>query len=196
MTIIITTVCTGNVCRSPFMAARLARSLDDQFTIQSCGIAARPGMAAPAIAVDSASHHDVDLTRHRAVHLADSGLATSNLVLTSTRAHRSAVVSAVPRLARRTFTLREFARLAQCVPETALVSLACDSDPTARLESVLQLLRAERGQGAVTPLIDDIEDPFGRARSIYDAVWKDIVDATAVATAVLRHVSTRTRTRT
>lgn len=107
-------VCTGNVCRSPYIHLRLAHDLADLgIEVESAGTGAlvdRPvdsGSTAllDAIGVDSASF--------RARQLTAALVQEADLVLTATRMHRRQVVQEVPAALRKTFALTDFADLVE-----------------------------------------------------------------------------------
>jgi len=168
-------VCTGNIARSP-MAQRLlqARLAHD-----------------PSIRVGSAGTwglQDVPMDRHAATALAEVGVdeggfrsrpltadlvRASALLLTATREHRVAVLTHDPAALRRTFTLREFARLVEVVDGVpgrpgyvwrtpdALVAAAADA----------------RGRVRVAPSEDDVADPHGGPLPAFRAC-RDLLAAT------------------
>jgi len=107
-------VCTANICRSPMVEILLRRRLDpDVFEVASAGLLG--WRQAP---VDSMVVLELERLGARADGFASRGLEdqmidTADLILTATRAHRSEVISRYPSALRRTFTVREFARLVE-----------------------------------------------------------------------------------
>jgi protein-tyrosine phosphatase len=96
-------------------------------------------------------------------------LATPDLVLTATREQRTACLKLMPGVARRTFTLRQFARLATTVGTVstwparrnafATGGIARDS-PTRRLQALLDEISSVRNRlPSVPPADDDLADP-------------------------------------
>jgi len=87
----------------------------------------------------------------------DRSLITlSTVVLTATRRERAAVVTTVPSAVRRTFTLREFARLTAAVDPLDLTAIPADERLTALLA---HLPRMRPSHLAVTATDDDLPDP-------------------------------------
>ncbi len=184
----ILTVCTGNICRSP-MAEVLLRSglaglpirvhsagthalVDHEMTAPAQEIAVERGAGAAAAAA------------HRARLLTPEILAESDLVLAMSREHRSFVVQMAPALLHRTFTVREFARLAATLSDDELRAGLADAgaDAGARLRALAGLVRAQRGLVVSAPEDDDVIDPYRRSRVTYERSAGEL--APAVETAV------------
>jgi protein-tyrosine phosphatase len=178
-------VCTGNICRSP-LAERLARH----------ELSRRLGDRSGLIEVTSAGTHGLtgrEMYAEAAVVLTRSGGDASgflarlmeaqhvdgaDLVLTATRAHRAAVVRLQPRATRRTFTMREFGRLAAAVE----VSTLPDGDPITRLRAAVAEAASHRGLVAPEhPDDDDVPDPYGGPPAGYEDAGRLIAAATAPA---------------
>ena len=115
MTVRIVTVCTGNICRSPYAQLLLAHRLEEirpgAFEVSSLGTSALidqgvdPGNARLLEAAGIAYHGFL------ARQISEQLLADIDLVLPLTVEHRRLVLSYAPQLLKRTFTLKEMARL-------------------------------------------------------------------------------------
>ncbi|HET6165660.1 MAG TPA: hypothetical protein VFE07_02430 [Marmoricola sp.] len=107
-------VCIGNVCRSPvaerLLAARLPR---DRFEVSSAGVGAMVGYAMSRYAAVELQAYGGDPLGFAARQLTPQMIEQSDLVLTATRELRSQVLAEVPNALRRTFTILEFAALAE-----------------------------------------------------------------------------------
>ncbi|WP_018640441.1 arsenate reductase/protein-tyrosine-phosphatase family protein [Parafrankia elaeagni] len=189
-------VCTGNICRSPLAehlaTARLTRLVarmglpgppEAALTVSSAGIFACVGepMNPNALAVldERGVRHGV----FRARQLAPAMVEQADLVLCATRQHRAQVVTLVPRAVRRTFTLREFARLADSAQSRYRPALAAteDADGCGWLRAVgLELAQtAADARGMMPPPVpehDDLVDPLGGHREAFRAC-ADAIDA-------------------
>lgn len=158
-------VCTGNICRSPaaerLLVAELGPAAD--LTVTSAGTRAvvGHGVSRPMVSLLSAAGASADGFTARQV--TEEMLRDADLVLTMTRAHRSEVVRMAPSAVRRTFTLRELARLAQEVEGDALPA----GTPGRRLAALLPLAAARRGRTATDDTQDDVVDPYGRGGGVY-----------------------------
>jgi protein-tyrosine phosphatase len=172
-------VCSGNVCRSPFvellLRARLAGR--DDLEVGSAGTIARPGQRMTPEMVAAAARYGVapELSRaHGAARLDERAVQASDLILGLTRAHRSAAVALHPRAVRRAFTLTEFARL--CA--------ATDAAPGLTAQQVVADAAARRGL-APAGAGDDIDDPIGLPQEVYDRVASEAAAAVEVIARVL-----------
>lgn len=171
-------VCTANVCRSPLAAALLSRhARDSELTwieVRSAGF--RPGGApAPAIEIEVAAAHGLDLSGHRSRRVDVHALTWADLVLTMEARHvRDAALSA-PEVWGRTFTLQDFVRRAEAAPGPETESNRRDDIPSlVRTVGQLRTRREVLARGAM----DDIEDPIGGSRAAYEAAYVKLDDLT------------------
>ena len=177
-------VCTGNICRSPMAEVVLRERLKTlDVRVHSAGTHALVGheMTEPAqaLAVESGAEADA-AARHTARYLVEPMLVDADLVLTMTRGHRSHAVKMVPSTVRRTFTVREFARLAAQL-STSDARAAADlagSAPKARFAAVLQAIADRRVHAAgVDPQGDDVIDPYRRSQATYVQAASELIPA-------------------
>ena len=83
----------------------------------------------------------------------------ADLVLGVSREHRAEVARLAPSGSRKTFTLREFARLAPLVDRTLLTA----DDPAERARQAVEAVAAKRGYVRPdSPQDDDVPDPYRR----------------------------------
>lgn len=144
-------VCTGNVCRSPMAEYLLHAAVGSRpnVAVASAGMRALTGRAMDTSSAAAVREIGIDPAGHRARDFGDAMAACADLVLTAERGHRDEIMATVPAAARRTFTMKEFARLSRHV---------APGSP----EQVIARLAVLRGiDGAVPPAHDDIPDPFG-----------------------------------
>jgi len=105
-------VCTGNVCRSPYIHLRLAAELGEVgVEVASAGTGALVGRPVDPGSVALLDAVGVDSSAFRARQLTVDMIEDADLVLTATRAHRRAVVQEAPLGLRKTFALVDFADL-------------------------------------------------------------------------------------
>jgi protein-tyrosine phosphatase len=177
---VILAVCTGNVCRSPAVERLLRRRLGPTVAVTSAGTSALVGepIAAPMAELLLTCGANADGFHARLV-LAEL-IEAADLVLPATRAHRSLVVEMWPAAVRRTFTVREFARLLGQIDDTLLPA----GRPDERLRAAIPLAAAQRGRTRVLPTEDDIVDPYGRDRDAYRAAFGSILPAVATVVRV------------
>ena len=159
-------VCVGNVCRSPLAERLLAARLPaGDFEVASAGVGAMVGHPVEPNAARELARLGADGARFAARQLTPDLAGEADLVLTATKEIREQVVREVPRLMKRTFTLRELAALVQDPRTTA--SGAGPSD----------LVRAAARLRAGVQVPDyDVPDPMGRSEAVHREV-ADLLDS-------------------
>ena len=187
----ILTVCTGNICRSPFLERALQAELDaswgpGQVVVSSGGTGALAGhgMEEQARALMEGRGYTADGFEAR--HLTAAMVADADLVLTATRAHRGKVAMLHPRALRYVFAFREFADLLEGVPAD---DLRADGRTAAEHVAAVVALAASQ-RGARPPLPDreaDIVDPYRQDASVFAAMTEQILGSLpTIATALGR----------
>ena len=184
----ILTVCTGNVCRSPYAAVLLRHGLDEvrpgAFEVTSAGTHALVGRP-----IDEGSAR-----RLAAIGLADAEftarLVTSRvlrdqaLVLVMTSAHKERVLEESPPAFRRTFTILEFAHALDDIGGrqnwAALLAAAGADDVVTRWRELPALIAANwrRPRG----LDRDVVDPFKREDAVFDEMRDQLEPAVRTIT--------------
>ncbi|WP_407344532.1 low molecular weight phosphatase family protein [Pengzhenrongella phosphoraccumulans] len=114
--------------------------------------------------------------------LTEQMLRDADLVLALTRGHRSKIVALHPGAVRRTFTLRELARLAGGVDPAALPA----GPLTARFAALLPLAAAQRGQRRAATEDDDVVEPFGGDQALYRRAFDELRPAVDQIARVVR----------
>ncbi|MEV6813341.1 low molecular weight phosphatase family protein [Micromonospora sp. NPDC051296] len=149
-------VCHANLCRSP-MAEYAARRLlaGRPVTVASAGTDAVEGLAMHPYAVEIAAETGEDPAAFRSRRLLPDHLTDAVLVLTATRRQRSICTALAPAALHRTFTLRQFGRLAAAVEPP----VEDQDDP---LQSAVTAAALARGRLQPAPGdADDLRDPVG-----------------------------------
>lgn len=180
----IVTVCTGNICRSP-LAEQLLRA----------GLARFPEVRVSSAGTDALVDHPMteqsqalaaefgadDAHLHRARALTADHLREADLVLALSREHRRAIVEMLPRGARHTFTLREFARLLSDLPQEDVETIAAidSGDVAARFSELVEVAASRRGlvEPPPSPEDDDVVDPYRRGDDVYRLSADQLVPA-------------------
>lgn len=171
----ILTVCTGNICRSPMAERLLQAGLDErfpgQFIVESAGTGALVGNPIDPQVAGFIRELGGDAENFSARQLTPEILEGQDLVLALTREHRSRVVEMSPAMLRKTFTLREFARLSPGV----ILDPSLDG---ARFWRALvpKALRCRRSHSGA-PEDDDVIDPYGRAIETYRTMARELTPA-------------------
>nr|WP_307802304.1 low molecular weight phosphatase family protein [Cellulomonas fengjieae] len=190
-------VCTGNICRSPAVERLLAAGLGAAYRGRDTA-----GGLAPAIEVGSAgtgamvgqpmtdqmaalvTAQGASADGFQARQLAPGQIRQAGLVLAMTRQHRSRIVELLPAAVRRTFTLRELARLVDDIdPATLPGANATTAD---RLRALVPLAAAARGLTAHRPADDDVVDPYHGDAALYRKSFGQLLPAVETIVTVAR----------
>ena len=173
-------VCHANLCRSPLAEMLAPRAFGDAF-----------GPAAAGVVVSSAGTHayagspmhggsaavlrecGIDARDFASRTVNSSILLAADLVLTAGREQRAACVTLAPATVRRTFTLRQFTRLAGAAPAAGGPTPA--SVPT-RLRVLVDRVNAGRHLVPNVPAeMDDLPDPVDQPieafRNCAEQIW-------------------------
>jgi protein-tyrosine phosphatase len=156
-------VCTGNVCRSPAVERQLINELGKTVSVSSAGTHALVGHPISEPMAALLRDRGIEPDKFEARQLTEQVLRGTDLILSMTHAQRGLVVELAPAAVRRTFTLREFARLLSWVNPSALPV----GTPADRLRAAIPLAAAERGRQRTSPDEDDIVDPFRLSNAVY-----------------------------
>lgn len=156
-------VCTANLCRSP-MAEYVLRDAvarrwgsHSAWTIGSAGVHAQSGMEMHPRARRVLERRGLDPAGFRSRQLSHRAIEEADLILTAERAHRAAIVTLMPAAVHRTFTLRQFARMAAVV-----TPLDAEPDPTMMGQQLVTA--AINARSRLQPLAageEDVPDPIG-----------------------------------
>jgi protein-tyrosine-phosphatase len=182
-------VCTGNICRSAvaerLLRMRLREHLGEAaalFDVTSAGVQGLSGEPMDADAAAELHQLGGDDAEFTAQRLDADQIGQADLILTANRKHRSSVVRVDASAARRTFTIREFALLAEHVDLKALP----DVDPSTRLQAVVEEVAATRGTVRPDERTDfDVEDPYGGSQALHRHIAVQIDAATTTTAGLL-----------
>ncbi|WP_246125215.1 arsenate reductase/protein-tyrosine-phosphatase family protein [Cellulomonas xylanilytica] len=190
-------VCTGNICRSPAAERLLAAGLGAAYRrpdavggltpaieIGSAGTGALVGYPMTDEMAAMVAGQGVDPQGFEARQLVPALVQQADLVLALTRRHRSAIVEMVPSAVRRTFTLRELARLVADVdPATLPGSNATTAD---RVRALVPVAASRRGLMAHRPADDDVVDPYRGNAALYQKSFGQLLPAIETIVAAVR----------
>jgi len=167
-------VCTGNVCRSPYIAEMLRTALPE-LTIASAGTSALVGELPGELVVKALGDRGADGGGIvPAQSISPKMIRRSRLIITATRAHRSFVINLQRDAANRTYTLKELAHYL---------------DPPPR-GSGLDGLLAQAALRAATfddkDRDEDLADPYGLLWPAYQRMADEVDAALALIVPALR----------
>lgn len=171
----ILTVCTGNICRSPMAERLLQAGLDErypgQFEVRSAGTGALVGNPVDVKVAGFIRELGGSADGFSARQLTPAILHGQDLVLALTREHRSRVVELSPAMLRKTFTLRELARL--------LPTLTLDESPRGADRWRAGIPKATRARSARAGAAqdDDVVDPYKRDDDYYLLMREEIASS-------------------
>lgn len=174
----ILTVCTGNVCRSP-LAERLLQAGFDEICpeaveVRSAGTHALVGSAAEPGSRAIASALGASLAGFTARQLTTPMLTGADLVLALSTEHRSVILQLAPSAFRKTFTLREFARVLSGAP---LENAGTGSTAAVRQAWLAAISEAASLRQAGPAADDDVTDPFREGPEVYRKMAEELVPA-------------------
>jgi len=176
-------VCTGNICRSPFIERLLQHQLDERgagseqgVLVHSAGTGALVGSAMDAQAAAQLVAHGGDPSGFTARDLTPALIDESDLVLTATRAHRGKVALMSPKVLRRVFTFRDFADLVGGFDERRAAEASADQG--GRVRQVAEQAAASRGlRPPLLPDLADIIDPYRRDDEVFATMARQVVES-------------------
>lgn len=179
-------VCTGNICRSP-AAERLAQALwgpPEEIRVTSSGVRAMVGERINLSMGHLLLLEQMDTDNFEARQISERHVLDADLILGMTSRHRGSVVGLAPAATRRTYTLLEFARLADAAgPDLNAMT------PAGRLRELLSAASTYRAP--VASGADDIADPYGEGTEAYEEAYAAIREAVVTVARVLRPQSWR-----
>ena len=173
-------VCTGNVCRSPYLERRLRHELAATgIAVESAGTKALAGLEMDDGTRERLDAAGNDASGFRARQVTPELVAGADLVLAAAREHRTAVAQLHPAALRRVFTVSDFADLVD-----GLTVVDPDADPLADVDAswVRQVAAAAaRRRGSIVARQSgvDITDPIGGPPSAFGQMAQE-VDAALV----------------
>ena len=161
-------VCTGNVSRSP-MTQLLLQAWSDpnaDLMVETAGVHALVGQPMDRGAASVMGQLGLDPSRHRARQFEPEMAAAADLVLTAERYQRETVLERAPSAMRRTFTIKEFARIAPHLRA---------SDPREAVAQAATLRGLVRRP--TDPAADDVDDPHRQPAAVNRAVAAELTAA-------------------
>ncbi len=182
----ILTVCTGNICRSPVAERLLQAGLDRMkpgaFEVESAGTRAMVGEPVQPSSADIIRSYGGTPDGFAARQLTPTILRDTDLVLTMAAHHRGEALQMDASLLRRTFTIREFARMLRVLEQRGSTQRDGTADPAVDLRSFWRELPARAAAVrhltlALDASEDDVVDPYGRGEGMYRQMEYELAPA-------------------
>jgi low molecular weight protein-tyrosine phosphatase len=174
-------VCTANQCRSPMAEGLLRRSLARAGVVamvHSSGLLPG-GVGATAEAIATVGDRGVDISGHVSRTIDDEMVRDADLIICMARLHVREACAAHRAPLNRTFTLKELVRRGEQIAPRAA------GEPVAAW-----LARAGAGRRPADLLgasdADDVADPVGRPRAVYEDTADELEDLLDRLAALLR----------
>jgi protein-tyrosine phosphatase len=186
-------VCTGNVCRSPYIERRLRHDLAGAgIEVSSAGTRALVGHDMDPSTRNCLRHSGgADIGAFAARELTASLVRDADLVLTAAREHRAVAVRLHPAAVARTFTLRDLADLLSNVSADDLVAAAELDGPDTWVRRVSAAASRRRGLVPARQEGVDVTDPIGGSPTLFARMAAEVDDALPPVVRALRHASDR-----
>lgn len=177
----ILTVCTGNICRSPVAERMLQAGLDavrsGTFLVGSAGTLAVVGAPVQLPSARIIESRGGRPDGFAARQLTPEMLRGADIILTMTASHRSAVVRLEPSALKRTFTIREFARMLKALEERD-AGPAPDADLVTWWKALPERAAAVRHLALVNDAADnDVADPYRLGPEAYQRMEDELAPA-------------------
>jgi protein-tyrosine phosphatase len=181
-------VCTGNICRSPLAEQLLRREavlagLDQQMSFDSAGTYAEIGSLTHSQTIESAALRGVSIEPTASKQLTSQMIEDADLVLTATAEHRLYAIEQVPSANRKTYTLKEFARIAGFFAgdlshlDPMIQKAISEADGhSGRLSAIAKY----RGYAPKPEAGEDILDPYGRNPDVFTVVTDELLELSRV----------------
>lgn len=183
-------VCTGNVCRSPYIEFTLRRAMADSLKIASAGTEALAGEPVDSNVATLLSAAGINCDGFAARQLTADMVRESAMILTATRAQRSAVVRTDASGLRKAFALADFSDIVARFDFGQLQPSFMDPPELSPLG--LLVSGAARHLGRATPRAAgkaDIMDPFGQGHRAFRHMQQQIDEVLPSVVDALTHVS-------
>lgn len=185
----ILTVCTGNICRSPVAERLLQAGLDQVlpggFEVRSAGTRAMVGNPIQPLSADIVNMYGGTDKGFAARQLTQKILRDTDIVLTMTSKHRGEVLQLDASLLKRTFTIREFARMLEALEERDAAGEATGTAPAEKASDAGTMWRAlpvrlasvRHLALAADSADNEVIDPYKRGPEVYRQMEDELAPA-------------------
>lgn len=166
-------ICTGNVCRSPFLEFVLRHELGHAgFTVSSAGTHALIDRPADPGTLRLLGARGIDASDFRARQVTAAMVREADLIIAASREHVGAVAQVSPLALRKGFALADLSKMLEGVPDSEVLHWPGVS----RAQSIAQGAIARRGEvNPSTQLEATIYDPYGQDAAAFDRMEREIM---------------------
>ena len=177
-------VCTGNICRSPYIERLLAHELGGTgITVSSAGTGALVGNPVDPGSVSLLTASGVNAQDFAARQITTDMVREADLVIGATREHLGPVVQLAPRALRYSFALTDLSDLLDEVSDHDIDVAAGDN----RVAKVAAAAISRRGTvNPRRPEESGIVDPFRRDTTVFTRMASQVGDSLPVIVEALR----------
>ena len=176
------TVCTGNICRSPYAAVLLREGLEwarpGAFEVTSAGTHALVGRPMDEDSAARLLAKGLADDAFRARLITPRLLAEQAAVLLMATEHKEPVLDEAPAVHRRTFTIRELAHAVDDIGARhdwpTLLAEAGADDVVSRWRALPALVAAHRSRGRDGRRDRDVSDPYKRGDRAFDQMVAEL----------------------
>ena len=180
----IVVVCTGNVCRSPYIERRLRQELSGTaITVTSAGTQGLVGQDMDPATRRLLDRAGADSREFAARELTSELVAAADLVLTAAREHRGLAARLHPAALNRVLTLRD---LADLLEEVTVEDVAANGSDGSWVRRVVATAASRRALVPARQEDVDITDPVGRPPEVFSRMAAEVEAAIRPVVSVLR----------
>ncbi|MDO5502401.1 MAG: hypothetical protein Q4G67_04415 [Actinomycetia bacterium] len=170
-------VCTGNICRSPYIERRLRAALDDSFVVESAGTGALVGYPIDPSSAAMLDRDGITSDDFLARDVSRDLLREADLVVLAEREHLGIVARLDPRVLRKGFALLDLAHLIRGARREDIMA-AAGQTRAAKLAAEAIARRAE--VSPLSPAESSLADPFRRELSAFESMAGSVSEALPV----------------
>lgn len=177
-------ICTGNICRSPYIERFLAHELaGTDVGVSSAGVEALVGAPIHPSSARRLEELGASAEGFAARQLTAGLVRSADLIIGATREHIAAAAQISPTALRKGFALLDLGDLLRDVP----LEDVAEAPGATRVAKVVSAAIARRGVANLrTPAEAAITDPFRQGEEVYDAMARDVAEAAPALVRALR----------
>ena len=186
------TVCTGNVCRSPYAALRLESELNrvrpGRFVVTSAGTHALVGAPVDSGSAKLIVAQGISVSGFLGTRLTSEQVRGQDAVLVMTDEHRELVIEEAPFAFRKVRPIRELAHLLDVLRThgswpALLAEAGAGTGPAGRWRALPDILAVQSRHIRRRRRDQHVTDPYGRPAKVFEAMQRELDEAIDVIVA-------------